>query len=68
MQEFLNWTVDTIREDKLLSPWLEEKKFEGKLINYRKDGEPYWCDVRIEPIFNEQQKLVNFIAFEEEIV
>lgn len=28
LQEFLNWTVDTIREDKLLSPWLEEKKFE----------------------------------------
>lgn len=28
MQEFLNWTVETIREDKLISPWLEEKKFE----------------------------------------
>jgi len=28
MQEFLNWTIDTIREDKLISPWLEEKKFE----------------------------------------
>lgn len=28
MQEFLNWTVDTIRDDRLLSPWLEEKKYE----------------------------------------
>lgn len=28
MQEFLNWTVSTIREDRLLSSWLEEKKFE----------------------------------------
>lgn len=28
MQEFLNWTVDTIRNDRLISPWLEEKKFE----------------------------------------
>lgn len=28
MQEFLNWTVDTIREDRLISPWLEEKKYE----------------------------------------
>jgi len=28
VQEFLNWTVDTIRDDKLLSPWLEEKKYE----------------------------------------
>ncbi len=28
MQEFLSWTVDTIREDRLISPWLEEKKYE----------------------------------------
>lgn len=28
MQEFLNWTIDTIRNDRLISPWLEEKKFE----------------------------------------
>jgi len=28
VQEFLNWTVDTIRDDKLISPWLEEKKYE----------------------------------------
>ncbi|MGA1931497.1 HobA family DNA replication regulator [Arcobacter sp. YIC-464] len=28
MQEFLNWTVDSIREDRLISPWLEEKKYE----------------------------------------
>ncbi len=28
MQEFLNWTIDTIREDKLIGPWLEEKKYE----------------------------------------
>ncbi len=28
MQEFLNWTIDTIREDRLISSWLEEKKYE----------------------------------------
>jgi len=28
MQEFLNWTIDTIRDDKLLGSWLEEKKYE----------------------------------------
>ena len=28
MQEFLNWTINTIREDKLISSWLEEKKYE----------------------------------------
>ncbi len=28
MQEFLNWTINTIRTDRLLTPWLEEKKYE----------------------------------------
>ena len=28
MQEFTNWTIDTIREDKLLGPWLEERKYD----------------------------------------
>ena len=28
MQEFTNWTIETIREDNLLGSWLEERKFE----------------------------------------
>ena len=28
MQEFLNWTIDTIRDDKLIGSWLEERKYD----------------------------------------
>lgn len=28
MQEFTNWTVDTIRSDRLLGAWMEERKFD----------------------------------------
>ncbi len=28
MQEFLNWTIDTIREDKLIGAWMEERKYD----------------------------------------
>jgi len=28
MQEFTNWTVKTIREDRLIGSWLEERKFD----------------------------------------
>jgi hypothetical protein len=28
MQEFTNWTVETIRQDKLLGAWMEERKFD----------------------------------------
>lgn len=27
-QEFINWTIETIRKDKLLGAWLEERKFD----------------------------------------
>lgn len=38
--------------------------FEATLVNYSKNGEPYDCHVKGFPMFNTQQELVNFIAFE----
>lgn len=41
--------------------------YDGIILNYRKNGEPYWCKVEIEPIFDKSQQLVNYIAFECEV-
>lgn len=38
-----------------------------ELVNYHKDGHPYWAEIHISPVFNESGKLVRFIAFEREI-
>jgi PAS domain S-box-containing protein len=35
-----------------------------EITNYRKNGEAYLCKLVIYPIFNENQELVHFIAFE----
>jgi PAS domain S-box-containing protein len=43
-----------------LSPYI------GKVVNYRKEGLLYECDIQIHPIFDKNKKLVNFIAFERE--
>ncbi|TAF25681.1 MAG: PAS domain-containing protein [Runella slithyformis] len=45
----------------------EQVAFNGTILNYRKNGEPYWCNVSIEPIFNRSRELVNYIAFECEV-
>ena len=37
------------------------------VLNYRKSGDAYLCCVKIYPLFNKQQELVNYIAFENEI-
>ncbi|WP_273445363.1 helix-turn-helix domain-containing protein [Neolewinella agarilytica] len=44
----------------------EEKPFEDALINYRKNGEAYVCQLAIHPIHDHQQNLTNFLAFETE--
>lgn len=45
-----------------------EEKYTGKIINYRKNGEKYLCKVDILPIYDSTDSLVNFIAFEHEVV
>jgi len=42
--------------------------YDGVILNYRKSGEPYWCKVEIAPIFDKSQQLVNYIAFEREVL
>jgi len=41
-----------------------EIPFQDEITNYRKNGEEYKCKLTIHPIFNNDQKLTNFIAFE----
>ncbi len=38
--------------------------FKGEITNYRKNGEEYLCRLVIHPIFDSNQQLTNFIAFE----
>lgn len=38
-----------------------------KLLNYRKNGEAYWCQVTILPIHNTDGLLTHFMAIEKEV-
>ncbi len=44
-----------------------QEKFSGQVINYRKNGEQYICKVEIFPVYDTQNELVNFVAFEQEV-
>lgn len=41
--------------------------FEARVLNYRKDGSEYWCDIKAQPLFDQKGKVVNFIAYEREV-
>ena len=45
----------------------QNKPAEVILENYRKNGELYLCKIVIKPIININKKLVNYIAYEQEI-
>lgn len=42
----------------------QEVSFREEITNYRKNGESYLCKLVIHPVFNREQQLTNFIAFE----
>lgn len=47
---------------------VEKREFvECILTNYRKNGESYLCKVKIFPMFNKKNELVNFVALESEV-
>ncbi len=45
----------------------QEKSVRAELINYSKSGHKYWIELSIQPIYNENNELINFIAVQSEI-
>lgn len=41
--------------------------FEATILNYRKNGTRYRCHIEAYPVWNKQQQLTHFIAFEQTI-
>lgn len=44
-----------------------KEPFEETILNYRKNGMPYNCWIKAEPVFDSSGALVNFIAYEKEV-
>lgn len=45
----------------------EEKSLRAELLNYSKTGKKYWIEISIQPIYDENRQLINFIAVESDI-
>jgi diguanylate cyclase (GGDEF)-like protein/PAS domain S-box-containing protein len=39
-----------------------EQAFNGEILNYRKDGTPFWNELSITPVFDAQQRLSQFVG------
>lgn len=56
--------TDTVK--KMRSHILDRKPYTGEILNYTKNGEPYWLQISIDPIYSDGDHL-GFIAVETEI-
>ncbi|MFN8362090.1 MAG: PAS domain S-box protein [Candidatus Kapaibacterium sp.] len=45
----------------------EKQYFEGEILNYKKDGTPFWNYLRIAPVPNIHGKITHFIGFQNDI-
>lgn len=55
-------TISHMREQLKLG-----RGFHVQLVNYHKNGSSYWVDVEVQPIFDQEGKLVNFMAIESDV-
>ncbi len=66
--ELLNGpNTDPAVVEKLIKCREVEESFEGEILNYRKDGSPFWLYISSTPIFNSEGRLVNFVNVETDI-
>ncbi|BBC23069.1 PAS domain S-box protein [Pseudanabaena sp. ABRG5-3] len=45
----------------------EQRECHAVLLNYRKDGSPFWNDLYIAPVFNDHGELTNYIGIQTDI-
>jgi PAS domain S-box-containing protein len=45
----------------------EQRECHAVLLNYRKDGTPFWNDLYIAPVFNDHGQLTNYIGIQTDI-
>ena len=44
-----------------------QQTFQGEVLNYRKDGSPFWNDLTMTPVFDERGRLSQFIGVQRDI-
>lgn len=55
-------TVDTIREG-----LKDFRNIDVEILNYKKDGTPFWNRLRISPVYGEDQKVIAFIGIQADV-
>jgi two-component system sensor histidine kinase/response regulator len=64
---FQGHDTDRTTLDEIKKCLIDGKSFKGELKNYTKDGDPYWLDISISPIRNNEGVITHYTAIERNI-
>lgn len=53
--------------DRLKECLINEEYFEGKAINYTKEGREYWVEWNISPVYDKEKNLIAFLSLQKDI-
>lgn len=59
--------TDSHTVDNISQALQANKSFAGEIINYHKNGQHYWISLSINPIFDDNGKLTQFVAIQKDI-
>jgi PAS domain S-box-containing protein len=51
----------------IMEQYKKEKPFQVEVLNYKKSGEPFWSELYIQPLFDENGKLEQFFSLRKDI-
>lgn len=53
--------------DRLRQAIARQQPFTGILLNYRKDGSPFWNELTINPVFDDEGTLIHFVGLQTDV-
>lgn len=59
--------TDRMTLDRIRSGLISGQTVREEVINYRKDGSEYWIEISVNPVFDDNYQITNFIAIERDI-
>lgn len=61
---FQGEATSIVTRQKIKKALTQLKPFKEIILNYRKNGESYWCEIEAYPMFDKKGTFLNYIAFE----
>ena len=61
---FQGEATSKVTRQKIKTALTQLKPFKEVILNYRKNGDSYWCEIEAYPMFDKNGSFINYVALE----